>query len=193
MSSLHERIELLESDLTAEPSRISVYSDLPFAILRYDPPEEWEVRRQVKLLATRLEGTGREVHSVSLAELLWKGITECEGLAEVVELERQRGYPEAQKQVGTYLSDTDWCPLWRLLTDRLQSLLPQNGVALLTRAAAMSPAIYHMSSLLDEVKGRVRVPTVLFYPGTIEGTTGLRFMDLPDRDALGNYRVKIYN
>ncbi len=39
MSSLKERIELLENDLKAVPSRISVYHDLPFAILRYDPDE----------------------------------------------------------------------------------------------------------------------------------------------------------
>ena len=62
MSSLKERIELLESDLKAVPPRISVYHDLPFAILRYDPDEEWELRREVKLLATRLEAAGKEVH-----------------------------------------------------------------------------------------------------------------------------------
>ena len=41
MSSLKERIELLEDDLRAHPPRISAYSDLPFAILRYAPDEEW--------------------------------------------------------------------------------------------------------------------------------------------------------
>ena len=40
MSSLKERIELLENDLKAIPSRISVYHDLPFAILRYDPTDD---------------------------------------------------------------------------------------------------------------------------------------------------------
>ena len=60
MPSLTERIELLESDLKAVPPRISVYHDLPFAILRYDPAEEWELRRQIKLLATRLEAVGKE-------------------------------------------------------------------------------------------------------------------------------------
>ena len=59
MSSLKERIELLESDLKAVPPRISVYHDLPFAILRYDPAEEWDLRREVKLLATRLEADGQ--------------------------------------------------------------------------------------------------------------------------------------
>ena len=54
MSSLKERIELLENDLKAVPSRISVYHDLPFAILRYDPTEEWALRREAKLLATQV-------------------------------------------------------------------------------------------------------------------------------------------
>ena len=63
MSSLKDRIELLEDDLKAVPPRISVYHDLPFAILRYDPTEEWDLRREVRLLATRLETTGKTVHS----------------------------------------------------------------------------------------------------------------------------------
>jgi hypothetical protein len=79
-----------------------------------------------------------------------------------------------------------------LLAERLASINPDNGVVFLTRVAAMSPGVYHMSMLLDQMHGRSRVTTILFYPGAIEGTTGLRFMDLKDRDALGNYRVKIY-
>ena len=117
MSSLSERIELLESDLKAVPPKIAVYRDLPFAILRYDPEEEWELRRQARLLGTRLEDNGWKVHHISMSEMLWKGIAESEGLEEVVGLERQRGFLEAQKQITSYLADPDWCPLWRMLAD----------------------------------------------------------------------------
>lgn len=192
MSSLKERVDLLESDLKAVPPRIKVHEDLPFAVLRYAPAEEWELRRQLKLLATRLGEGGKEVHCVSLAELLWEAINETEGLEAVVELERQRGYEAAQEQVTVYLSDRDWKPLPDLLAARLAKIDPKKGVVFLTRAAAMAPAIYHMSKLLEEMKGKTRVTTILCYPGTLEGTTGLRFMDLKDREALGNYRVKIY-
>src|SRR5947209_8761525 len=192
MSSLKERIELLESDLKAVPPRISVYHDLPFAILRYDRDKEWELRREVKLLATRLEATGKEVHLIPMSEFLWKAIDETEGLDEVVDLERSRGYLAAQDQVTTYLSDRDWRPLASLLAERLRPLNPAKDIVFLTRVAAMAPSIYHMSKLLDQMQGKTRVTTILFYPGSIEGTTGLRFMDLKDRDALGNYRVKIY-
>ncbi|SRR5579883_2276282 len=192
MSSLKDRVDLLENDLKAIPQRINVYHDLPFAILRYDPEEEWDLRREVRLLATRLETTGKEVHVIPMSEFLWRAIGQTEGLDEVVGLERSRGYLAAQEQVTTYLSDRDWLPLSKMLAERLAKLDPAKNVAFLTRVAAMAPGIYHMSKLLDQMQGKTRVTTILFYPGSIEGTTGLRFMDLKDRDALGNYRVKIY-
>lgn len=192
MLSLKERIDLLEKDLKAVPLRIRVYGDLPFAILRYDPEEEWELRRQARLLATKLSNHGKEVHIISLADLLWEAIEKTEGLDAVVELEKQRGFEPAQEQVTNYLSDEDWYPLPYALTERVRTLDPDKCVVFLTRAASMAPSIYHMSKLLDEMQGRTMAPTILFYPGSLEGTTGLRFMSLKDRDALGNYRVKIY-
>lgn len=192
MSSLKERIERLEADLTAKPPQIAVYRDLPFAILRYEPKEEWELRRELKLLATRLEGDGKHVHVVRLSDLLWEGIEKSEGLDEIVALEKERGFVAAQAQVTTYLEDRRWQPLAKLLAERLKPLDPAKDVVFITRVAAMAPKIYEMSKLLDQMKGVTRVTTILFYPGSIEGTTGLRFMNLKDRDALGNYRVKIY-
>ena len=198
MSSLKDSIAPLESHLKSVPMQIGVYQDLPFAIMRYDPADEWELRREIKLLATRLEAAGKEVHIIPLSELLWSALEQVhtkdqdEGLEAVITLEKDRGYVEAQQQLTTYLSSKVWVPLWELLANRLASFNPETSVVFLTRVAAMSPGIFHMSMLLDKMHGKTKVPTILFYPGSIEGTTGLRFMDLKDRDALGNYRVKIY-
>jgi len=198
MSSLKDSIAPLESHLKSVPMQIGVYQDLPFAIMRYDPADEWELRREIKLLATRLEAAGKEVHVIPLSELLWSTLEQVhakdqdEGLEAVIALEKDRGYVEAQQQVTTYLSSKVWVPLWELLANRLASFNSETSVVFLTRVAAMSPGIFHMSMLLDKMHGKTKVPTILFYPGSIEGTTGLRFMDLKDRDALGNYRVKIY-
>jgi hypothetical protein len=198
MSSLKDSIALLESDLRAVPPRINVYHDLPFAILRYDPADEWEFRREIELLATRMETVGKEIHFIPMSGLLWSALERVhqkdddEGLEAVIELEKGRGYVEAQQQVTTYLSSKVWIPLWDLLAERLAPINPEKSVVFLTRVAAMSPGIFHISMLLDKMQGKTKVATILFYPGSIEGTTGLRFMDLKDRDALGNYRVKIY-
>jgi len=198
MSLLKDSIALLESDLKATPPRINVYHDLPFAIMRYDPANEWELRREIKLLATRMEALGKEVHIIPMSELLWSALEKVrqkdddEGLEAVIGLEKQRGYVEAQQQVTTYLSSKVWIPLWDLLAERLATIKPENSIVFLTRVAVMSPGIFHISMLLDKMQGKTTVATILLYPGSIEGTTGLRFMDLKDRDALGNYRVKIY-
>lgn len=198
MSLLKDSIAPLESDLKAVPPRISIYHDLPFAIMRYNPTDEWELRREIKLLATRLETIGKTVHTIPMSELLWTALEmvnqkdDDEGFDAVVALEKGRGYLEAQQQITTYLSSKVWVPLWDLLADQLASINPECSVVFLTRVGAMSPGIFHMSMLLDKMHGRTKVPTILFYPGSIEGTTGLRFMELKDRDALGNYRVKIY-
>jgi hypothetical protein len=193
MLSLEERIDLLEHHLKAVPMQISAYHDLPFAILRYEPEREWDVRRQARQLATRLEQTGKQVKFLSLASLLWQAIANSEGLDAVVDLEKKRGFRVAQEQVTTYLSDPDWHPLPNAIAGQVWGLNPAKYVVFLMRAGAMAPAIYHMSKLLDELHGKTLVPVVLFYPGSLEGTTGLRFMDLKDREAMGNYRVKIYS
>jgi hypothetical protein len=192
--SLTERISVLEQDLTATPPRVTVYGDLPFAILRYEPEEEWRLRAEIRLLATRLETRlpGRKVALISLAELLWEAIDRSEGLDAIVELERGFGFEAAQAQVTTYLTDPDWCPLPRLLAERLGQLDADKDMAFLLRAGAMAPSVYGMSRLLDEMQNQTKVTTILCYPGTLEGVTGLRFMGLSDREPMGNYRVKIY-
>ena len=83
MSSLGERIALLENDLKANPPRVSVYRDLPFAIFRYDPQQEWSIRREVKLLATRLGEAGRRTSVIHLSDLLWSAVRDTEGIEAV--------------------------------------------------------------------------------------------------------------
>jgi len=192
MLSLKDRIKLLEVDLLGIPPRISVYHDLPFAILRYDPAQEWQVRRQIDLLSSRVRSRGQEVIMISLAALLWEAIGKSEGLDTLFELEKEMGYAVAEGQVTTYLSDPDWAPLPELLANRLRLLDPDKHIVFLYRAAAMGPSIYPMSRLLDEMHGRTLVRTVLFYPGTMEGTAGLKFLSLQGREPTGNYRVKVY-
>lgn len=192
MLSLEDRFSLLERDLTASPLRIANHTDLPFAILRYEPEAEWDMRRRARQLAVKLEQTGKRVHTISLAELLWDAIEQTEGLDALVELEHEGGFAAAEEQVTTYLSNPYWKPLPNTLEERMRPLDARRDVVFLTRAAAMAPSIFQMSRLLDEMQRRTQVPAILFYPGTLEGTVGLRFMDLKNREAMGNYRVKVY-
>ena len=193
MLSLKDRTDLLAQELLASPMRISQYHDLPFAILRYDPPEEWLLRKELSRLENRLQATGKRTARLSLGMLLWESIEASEGLDAITGLEASRGFEEAERQIATYLSDPNWRALPDLVVRHIEQMSPIPDVVFLYRAAAMAPAAYHMSKLLDELHGETNVPIVLCYPGSLEAgtTSGLRFMDL-NREATGNYRVKIY-
>ena len=55
MSLLEDEIRRLEQDLAADAMRISAYHDLPFAIFCYDPAQEFNCRKHIRLLAISLK------------------------------------------------------------------------------------------------------------------------------------------
>jgi hypothetical protein len=146
------------------------------------------------LFATRLQNAGRRAHTISVARLLWTAIRETEGIEAIADEEQQCGFARAQETVATLLSDTAFMPLPDQIERRMQGMDPTVDVVLLVRLAALGPAIYRSARLLDAMHGRTLVPIILFYPGTRDGESSLRFMDLPEREQTGayNYRVKIY-
>jgi len=191
---MQDRLKTLEQDLLCEPIRISAYDDLPFAIFHYEPTAEFEARKSMRLLATRLENAGRKVHFISLGRLLWTAIDETEGLEALVAEEKLRGFEKTQETISMLLSDKDFFPIADKIVEMIEKYDPSRDVVFILRTAALAPAIYRCAKLLDELHGRTMVPIILFYPGTLEGTTNLRFMGIPEREQTGayNYRVKIY-
>lgn len=194
MLSLQKRIENLEKDLLADPPRISAYHDLPFAIFHYDPQSEFEARKQIHLFATRLMNAGKNVHFISVARILWEAIRETEGVDAIIDEENQLGFPRAQETVSVILSDDAFKPLSDEIDRRITGLNPDTDVIFIVRVAAFAPALYRSAKLLDEMHGRTMVPIIMCYPGSLEGESSLRFMNLPEREQTGayNYRVKIY-
>ena len=66
---------------------------------------------------------------------------------------------------------------------------PLRDIVFIMRTGALFP-VYRTFSLLEQLTGRVIVPTVLFYPGDLDGAAGLRFMGV--LAAEHNYRPKIF-
>jgi len=196
MQSVRQRLEQLESDLLADPIRISVYHNLPFAIFHYPPGLEYQFRHEIQRFKTRLENQNKKVLILSLAELLWQSIQEYETIQGLGEREKKFGFKRTADDINSYLSQEDFSPLWQVVLNKIKALNanPESHIVLLTRAASMAPNLYRMSILLNELHGKTMVPTILFYPGTKEGEAQLRFMDIEGREAISrsNYRVKIY-
>lgn len=190
---LKERILRLESDLQAKPMRHYIYSDLPFAVFCYPPEQEWLLRKEMNRLKTRLENdTELRITYISLADLLWQAVDQSEGMSALAQKERDEGFDAAQLQAYDYLSDKDWRPLPDLLAEKLMDLDPNRDLVFIWRASALAPDIYRVSTLLDQMKGRTRVPCVLFMPATTDDSEGLRFMGLTVQERRGSYHTKVY-
>lgn len=151
------------------------------------------MRREMRLLKTRLEkDTGRRIVFISLADLLWQGVDESEGMKALTQKERDEGFDAAQLQAYDYLSDPDWRPLPDLLAEKLENLDASKDLVFIWRAGALAPDIYRVSTLLDQMKGRTRVPCILFMPATSDDSDGLRFMGLAVQERRGSYHTKVY-
>ena len=168
-------------------TKVSAYHDMPYAIFRYDPEEEFALRTQVGLLQTRLEQRGKRVTRISLAECLDVAMRSQRPLEDWFAAERAMGVETVVETVHAVLSD--YMPLVELVAGRMPADPdPLHDVVFILRTGALFP-VYRTFSLLEQLKGRVRVPTILFYPGALDGAAGLRFMSV--LDAEHNYRPKI--
>jgi hypothetical protein len=168
--------------------RISAYHDMPYALFRYDPAEEFQLRKQISLLETRLNQKGKRVKRISLAECLDEAMKSQRPMEEWYAAERDMGTDTIVETIHAVLSEH--APLVDLVAKRMpEDPDPTQDVVFITRTGALFP-VYRTFSLLEQLKGRVHVPTVLFYPGDLDGASGLRFMGV--LAAEHNYRPKIF-
>jgi hypothetical protein len=191
MSDLKRRIRHdLEPELERpDPrERISAYHDMPYAIFPYEPEDEFELRRQVRLLETRLMQKGKRITRISLAECLDAAMRSQRPLDEWFQAEREIGVEAMVETVHAILAG--YAPLVDLVAARMpDDPDPFHDIAFILRTGALFP-VYRTFSLLEQLKGRVHVPTILFYPGNLDGAAGLRFMGV--LEAEHNYRPKIF-
>ncbi len=169
--------------------QISAYHNMPYAIFRYPPEDEFALRGEVTLLRTRLEQSGKHVTVISLAACLDTAL-EREGLT-LERIERAEKSTGTHKMVDTFhkvISERQ--PLDELVAEQIPADAdPLVDIVFITRAGALFP-FYRTSSLLEQLKGKVHVPAVLLYPGVLDGAAGLKFLGV--LDAEHNYRPKIF-
>ena len=189
---LHEAFTALRRDLIHEDGpRISTMRNYRFAIVQYEPAEEFRLRGEVRHLTISLQ-------KLFLDRVRAQG---PDWVDRVVAMERrlagtepERGLNYLKSKVSPLIEGPDGiaAACSRLIceyADRHPDSIDRT-VALIGRAGALYPFI-RSSALLRHLDGRTRnVPVVLLYPGERRGPTGLSFMGIlnPDND----YRPRIY-
>lgn len=130
MSDLVHRIKTtLEPilDLADPRERISAYHDMPYALFRYEPEEEFEVRKQISLLETRLNQKGKRVSRISLAQCLDEAMQSQRPLEEWFSAEREQGTETIIETVHSVLSE--YAPLVDLVASRMPDAGRRHGPA----------------------------------------------------------------
>jgi hypothetical protein len=194
----------LRKDLLAEGGpQISTMRNYRFAIVPYDPAEEFKLRRLIHELTTELRGVGWNVLPISLQQLLLQRLRRVEpGFVEgVMDRERRlhqrdpaRALAHLSEKIAPHLEGPDGiaADVARVISEFVDQH-PEQGdraIAFVGRAGALYP-FFRTSALLKHIDGRTRgVPVVLLYPGKRRNLTALSFMGEVEPD--GDYRPRIY-
>src|ERR1035437_148819 len=144
----HRLRETLEPILERSDPRpgLSAYHDMPYALFRYDPEEEFELRGQVTLLETRLAQKGKRIRRISLAECLDEAMVSQRPLPEWFAAEREQGVETLVETVHAVLSE--YAPLVDLVAARMpEAPDPLRDIVFILRTGALFP-VYRTLSLL---------------------------------------------
>ena len=139
MSDLVDRLTRdLEPVLAADDPRprISAYHNMPYTLSRYDPANEFELRRQVTMLQTRLEQSGERVLRISLAACLTEAMTSVQPLEDWFEVERRHGTALLVETIHAVLAEKT--PLVEIVAARMPvDPDPLHDVVFITRTGAL--------------------------------------------------------
>ena len=117
MSDMIDRLTKVLEPILHEPDprrQLSAYHDMPYALFRYDPPDEFELRRQVTQLETRLQNRGKRVRRIYLSECLSEAMLSQRSLDEWIAIEREQGTESTVETVHAVLSSYCRSPIWSL-------------------------------------------------------------------------------
>ena len=201
---LQQGMSDLRDDLIQEGGpQISTMRNYRFAILQYDPQQEFELRSELAKLSTELSQNGWVVLSIDLQKLMLARLQRQQEdfINYMISVEKMlSGPPENNglnhlcEKISLLIEGPngiagDCIQIIQWHADENPELVNRT-VALVARAGSLYP-FYRSSALLRHLDGQTRnVPVILFYPGERRGLTGLSFMGQLDPD--NDYRPRIY-
>lgn len=203
-SSLSRAIDGLHADLLDEGGpKISTMRNYRFAILQYEPKEEFLLRERIRWLTDELNGRGWSICSISLHQLLLDRLKQQDPQVRDswIKMERRlygkdedRALNYLKDKIAQYVEGPDGIvkDVIRLISEFADQVEDHDDrvLVLLGRTGALYPFL-RSSAMLKHLDGKTfNLPVVLLYPGEIEDRA-LRFMGElhPDRD----YRPRIYS
>ena len=184
MPSLDETFESLMDHLRHPESLNPAKSD-PFFYFVHDPCEVLAVKQKLGVWSSVLRNEGWKVENVSLSKLIWEIVNKSGRWEEWLALE-QDSDPEAMNEAITDVLRSNNA-LVESLAKHISSERDRT-VVFVTDVASLHP-YFRARALESGLHDRIKVPTVVFYPGRRSGQYGLHFLGFYEFD--GNYRATL--
>lgn len=188
MSSLDRNLDddfaELRERLTG-PAALSASRTDPIYYFVYPPDQAIEVKRKIPLWAVQLGSRGRRVTTVSFAEMLWELVDASGAWDEWLAVEGGFDTAEINESIRSVLRGENG--LIEKIAARIDQATP-DSVLFLTDTELAHP-YFRVRTLESALHDRVKVPTVVFYPGRRVGQFGLSFLGFYPDD--GNYRATL--
>lgn len=168
-----------------QPETLNPAKSDPILYLIYPPEQALAVKRCIPRWRARLREEGFQVERVSLSALLWQIVDESGRWESWLAIEPEADPDEVNEAIRDVLRSDN-----RLVEEvaRRLNAAPEQSVVFLTDTEALHP-YFRTRTIETALHDRVKVPTVIFYPGRRSGQHGLHFLDFYPVD--GNYRSTI--
>ncbi|WP_300460132.1 BREX protein BrxB domain-containing protein [Desulfobacula sp.] len=157
----------------------------PIFYLIFHPSKILEVKRQMPAWTARLENSGWEVHTFSIAENIIDilGKVPLRKIWLTADAKDPTNWEKTNQSLANALSNGS-------LQNRLDQTLSDleshnNAILLVTDLEALHPYM-RIGAIERNLQGKFNSPTVFFYPGERTGKTRLKFLGFYPDD--GNYR-----
>jgi bacteriophage exclusion system BrxB-like protein len=181
MPSLDATFDELRQRLQSPEALNPAKSDPVFYFV-HAPHQTLELRTKLPLWSAMLRQDGKEVATLSLADLVWNLIDASGRWHDWLEVEPEAELMQINEAVRDVLrAETG---LVETVAEYVAQPIPDR-VLFLTDAGLVHP-YFRLRSLESGLHDRVHVPTVVFYPGRRSGQYGLHFLGFYSVD--GNYR-----
>jgi hypothetical protein len=181
MLSLDQRFQEVCRQL-GQPATLNPAKSDPIFYFVYSPAEMLELKRRIPIWTTQLRKEGFDVVRISFSELLWQLVDESGRYGDWLELEAGADVEQINEAVRDVLRAED------RLADEVAGRIDRasaESIVLLTEVEMLHP-YFRTRTIESKLHDRVRVPTLIFYPGRRSGQYGLHFLDFYPVD--GNYR-----
>lgn len=185
MPSLDDDFRQLVEYLRGPASLAASRTD-PFFYFVYHPEQALDVKRRLPIWAASLRNDyGIEVEQISFSDLVWELIDASGRWEDWLDAEQDFDQDVVNNSLHNVLTENN--ALIDKIAARIEEPRP-HVVVFLTDTEMLHP--YFRARVLEGVlHDRVKVPTVVFYPGRRSGQFGLHFLGFYPED--GNYRATL--